>query len=140
MGAGGIGGGFDDMADIFDFMDCEGCPCHKVSMGKTWGDPDTCCPGEVECFDGDFGNGYPCSRMLSRIEEGLRDGDFAFARSYLVNAWCLTDPEIKENYRDVLAAWPDVAWDKHPYWRIFYDETSPMGFNTAAEVYKEVFQ
>jgi hypothetical protein len=78
--------------------------------------------------------------MLSRIEEGLRDGDFGFSLSYLVNRWCLTDSETKEDYWDVLAAWPEVDWSKHRYWQIFYDETAPVGFDTAKEVYKEVFQ
>jgi hypothetical protein len=78
--------------------------------------------------------------MLSRIEEGLQDGDFGFSLSYLVNAWCLTDPETKEDYWDVLGAWPDIDWSKHPYWQIFYDDTAPVGFDTAAEVYAAVFQ
>jgi hypothetical protein len=77
--------------------------------------------------------------MLSRIEEGLQDGDFGFSLSYLVNSWCLTESETKEDYWDVLEAWPDVDWSKHPYWRIFYDETAPTGFDTAKEVYEEVF-
>jgi hypothetical protein len=78
--------------------------------------------------------------MLSRIEEGLRDGDFSFSLSYLVNSWCLTESETKEDYWDVLEAWPDVDWSKHPYWQIFYDATAPVGFDTVGEVYAEVFQ
>jgi hypothetical protein len=78
--------------------------------------------------------------MLSRIEEGLQDGDFAFSLSYLVNSRCLTDPETREGYWDVLGAWPDVDWTKHPYWRIFYDETAPVGFDTVKKVYEEIFR
>jgi hypothetical protein len=128
------------MADIFDFMDCEGCPHYKFHAGRTWGDPDSCYPDESECTDGDFGNDYPCERMLSRIEECIEDGDFGFSLSYLVSSWRLTDPETKEDYQDVLEAQPDTDWTKHPYWRIFYDETDPVGFDTAGEIYTEVFQ
>jgi hypothetical protein len=128
------------MADIWDFMDCEGCPYYKFHEGRAWGDPDSCYPDEDECLDGDFGNEYPCERMLSRLEEGLQDGDFNFSSSYLVNAWCLTESGTKEDYQDVLGAWPEIDWSKHLYWRIFYDATTPVGFDTAEEVYKEVFQ
>jgi hypothetical protein len=126
--------------DIFNFFDCEDCPDYELYRGRTEGDPNSCYPDEAECTDGDFGNDYPCERLLSRIEVGLEDGDFGFSRSYLVNNWCLTDPETREDYWDVLSAWPDVDWDLHPYWQIFYDETAPVGFDTAEEVYKEVFQ
>jgi hypothetical protein len=78
--------------------------------------------------------------MLSRVEEGLEDGDFGFSRYYLVNAWCLTDPETKDGYWDVLESWPDIDWSKHPYWRIFYDTTAPVGLDTVEEVYAEVFR
>jgi hypothetical protein len=78
--------------------------------------------------------------MLSRIREGLDDGDFGFSRSYLVSSWYLTESEAKEGYWDVLGSWPDIDWTEHPYWQIFYDETAPVGFDTAAEVYREVFQ
>jgi hypothetical protein len=78
--------------------------------------------------------------MLARIEEGLRDGDFAFSRSFLVDSRVLAASEAKEEYGDVLSAWPDVDWSKHLYWRIFYDETAPTGFDTVGEVYEEVFQ
>jgi hypothetical protein len=128
------------MADIWDFMDCRDCTCYKFHRGRTEGDPDRCYPDEAECFDGDFGSDYPCGRMLSRIEEGLQDGDFEFSLYYLVNSRLLTDPETKEDYWDVLEAWPDIDWGKHPYWQIFYDETAPAGFDTAEEVYEEVFQ
>jgi hypothetical protein len=128
------------MPDIFNWIDCEGCPHYTLRRGRTWGDPDDCYPDEAECFDGDFGNAHPCDRMLSRIEEGLRDGDFDFSRSYLVNAWCLTDPETKEDYQDVLDAWPGIAWNEHPYWQIPYGRTDPVGFDTVEEVYAEVFQ
>jgi hypothetical protein len=130
----------DDMPDIFSWMDCGGCPYYRFHRGRTGGDPDTCCPDEAECLDGDFGSNHPCDRMISRIEEGLRDGDFAFSLSYLVNSWCLTDPETKDDYWDVLAAWPDIDWSEHPYWQIFYGTESPAGFDTAEEVYEEVFQ
>jgi hypothetical protein len=121
-------------------MDCEGCPYYKFHKGRTWGDPDSCYPDEAECSDGDFGNDHPCERMLSRIKEGLEDGDFGFSLSFLISRWNLADSEIKEDYWDVLSAWPDVDWDEHPYWRIFYDETDPVGFDTIEEVYEEVFQ
>jgi hypothetical protein len=78
--------------------------------------------------------------MLSRIEEGLQDGDFDFAWSCLVSAGHLTDPEMGEDYWIVLEAWPDIDWSRHRYWRIFYDGTAPAGFDTAEEVYREVFQ
>jgi hypothetical protein len=78
--------------------------------------------------------------MLSRIEEGLQDGDFEFSSSYLVSSWCLTEPETKDVYSDVLAAWPGIDWSKHLYWRIFYDETDPVPLDTARQVYEEVFQ
>jgi hypothetical protein len=126
--------------NIFDFMDCEGCPHYKFHKGGTWGDPDSYYPDESECSDGDFGNDHPCGRVLSRIEEGIRDGDFGFSLSYLVSARCLTDPEMKEVYRDVLGAWPDIDWSKYRYWQIFYDDTAPAGFDTVKEVYEEVFQ
>jgi hypothetical protein len=127
------------MADIWEFMDCEGCPCYEFHGGVTEGDPDGCYPDEAECSDGDFGNDHPCDRMLSRIEEGLEEGEFCFARYYFVNGWCLTDPETKSGYWDVLEAWPDIDWNAHLYWQIFYDETAPVGFDTAREVYEEVF-
>jgi hypothetical protein len=127
------------MANIFDFMDCEDCSHYKVYKGRTQGDPYNCYPGEAECSDGDFGSYHPCERMLSRIEEGLSDGDFAFSLSYLVSSRCLTEPETKECYWDVIEAWPGVDWNGHPYWQIFYDETAPRGFDTATEVYEEVF-
>jgi hypothetical protein len=76
--------------------------------------------------------------MLSRIEEGLQDDEFNFSRFYLVDRWRLADCE--EEYWDVLGAWPDIDWSKHPYWQIFYDETAPAGFDTVREVYREVFQ
>jgi hypothetical protein len=60
--------------------------------------------------------------------------------SYLINTWCLTDPERKDDYWDVLAAWPDTDWSEYPYWQIFYDGTAPVGFDTVEEVYEEVFQ
>jgi hypothetical protein len=128
------------MADIWDFMDCGDCPYYKVRKGRTGGDPDDCYPDEAECSDGDFGNDHPCGRMLSRIAEGLQDGDFGFSLSYLVNAWRLTESETKEDYWDVLGAWPDIDWSEHPCWQIFYDETAPVGFDTVEEVYREVFQ
>jgi hypothetical protein len=78
--------------------------------------------------------------MLSRIEEGLQDGDFGFSLSYLVDARCLTESETKDAYWDVLGTWPDIDWSKHPYWQIFYDDTAPVGFDTAEEVYAGVFQ
>jgi hypothetical protein len=68
------------MADIFDWIDCEDCPHYEFYEGRTEGDPDSCYPDEAECSDGDFGNDHPCERMLSRIEEGLEDGDFNFSR------------------------------------------------------------
>lgn len=125
--------------DIFDFMDCVGCSHYRFYKGRVWGDPYNCYPDEAECVDGDFGSDHPCDRMLSRIEEGLADGDFGFSRSYLVNSWCLTDPGTKDAYWDVSGAWPDVDWSGHRYWRIFYDETEPVGFDTAEEVYDNVF-
>jgi hypothetical protein len=78
--------------------------------------------------------------MLSRIEEGLQDGDFGFSLSYLVNGRCLTESGAKEDYWDVLSAGPDVDWTRHPYWQIFYDEIAPVGFDTVREVYEEVFR
>jgi hypothetical protein len=75
--------------------------------------------------------------MLSRIEEGLEDGDFDFSQYYFVNSRCLTDSDTKE---DVLSAWPDVDWTEHLYWQIFYNGKAPIGFNTAEEVYGWVFQ
>jgi hypothetical protein len=128
------------VVDIFDFMDCVDCPYYKFHKGRTGGDPDSCYPDEAECSNGDFGNDYPCERMRSRIKEGLQDGDFDFSLSCLVNAWCLTDPETKEEYSAVLEAWPDINWSEHPYWRVFYDDTAPMGFDTVEEVYAEVFR
>jgi hypothetical protein len=92
------------MANIWDFIDCEGCPCYEFYKGRTEGDPDSCYPDEAKCSDGDFGNDYPCERMLSRIEEGLEDGDFGFSLFYLVNSKYLTDSETKEDYWDVLSA------------------------------------
>jgi hypothetical protein len=73
--------------------------------------------------------------MISRIEEGLQDGDFNFSRYYLVDAWCLSDLETKDDYWDVLAAWPDIDWSSHRYWQIFYDSTDPVGFDTAEAAY-----
>ncbi|MDR1073824.1 MAG: hypothetical protein LBL45_09155 [Treponema sp.] len=128
------------MADIWDFIDCEGCPHYRFRKRRTRGDPDRCCPDEAECSEGDFGDERPCGRTLSRIEEGLRDGDFGFSLSYLIDSRSLTDSETKEGCWDVLEARPDVDWGKRPYWRVFYDETAPIGFDTAEEAYEEVFQ
>ncbi|MDR1095480.1 MAG: hypothetical protein LBL31_03750 [Spirochaetaceae bacterium] len=128
------------MADIFDWIDCEDCPSYEFYEGRTEGDPDSYYPGEAECSDGDFGNGHPCERMLSRIEEGLEDGDFDFPRYYLLNSRYLTGSETKEDYWDELSAWPDTDWATHPYWQIFYDKTAPAGFDTVEEVYEGVFQ
>jgi hypothetical protein len=77
--------------------------------------------------------------MLARIAEGLEDGDFGFSTFCLVTAGCLTDPEMKEGYGDVLGAWPDTDWSGHPYWQVFYDETAPVGFDTVEAVYAGVF-
>jgi hypothetical protein len=128
------------MADIWDFMDCEDCPYYEFHRGVTEGDPDSCYPDETECRDGDFGNDHPCDRMLSRIEEGVRDGDFSFSLSYLIDAKDLTGPEAEKYYWDVLEAWPGIDWNSHCYWLIFYDATNPQGFDTAKEIYTEVFQ
>jgi hypothetical protein len=122
--------------DIFEWFDCTDCPCYRFHKGRTAGDPDRCYPDEAACADGDFGNEYPCSRMLSRIEEGLRNTDFGFPLSYLVEGRRLTEKE----YWDVLEAWPDVEWTTHPYWQVFYDETVPVGFDSVEEVYEEVFR
>ncbi|MDR1315685.1 MAG: hypothetical protein LBK13_02325 [Spirochaetales bacterium] len=127
------------MAEIWDFMDCEGCPRNKCNGSKALEGPGGRRPKE-ECSRESFGGSYPCERMLSRIEEGLRDGDFGFSASYLVSGWCLTDPETKNDYWDVRGAWPDIDWAGHRYWQIFYDETRPSGFDTAMEVYRKVFQ
>jgi hypothetical protein len=125
--------------DIFSFMDCEGCPHYSVRRGSASGDPDSCWLDEAECSDGDFGNDRPCERMLSRIKEGLEDGDFGFSRSFLLTRWHFADITIREIYWDVLSAWPDVDWDSHAYWQLFYDTTDPVGFDTVEEVYEEVF-
>jgi hypothetical protein len=73
--------------------------------------------------------------MRSRIEEGLQDGGFGFSRFYVVDRGCLTDPETRGDYAEVLAAWPDIDWKEHPYWQLFYDDTAPAGFDTVREVY-----
>jgi hypothetical protein len=78
--------------------------------------------------------------MLSRIEEGLRDGDFYFNLSFLAETEHLTDPAMKEDYEYVFKACPGVAWDAHRYWQVFYDgETAPIGYDTPEAVYEGVF-
>jgi hypothetical protein len=127
------------MAEIWDYMDCVGCSSFKLYVGKTQGDPYNCYPDESECSEGDFGRNYLCSRILARLGEGLRDGDFSFSNSFLTEARYLTDPEMRSDYADVLEARPDVDWSEHSYWQIFYDATAPEGFDTLKEIYEKVF-
>jgi hypothetical protein len=127
------------MAEIWDYMDCVGCNSFKLHVGKTQGDPYDCYPDESECSEGDFGRKYLCSRMLARLEEGLRDGDFSFCNSFLTEGRYLSDPEMRYAYADVLEACPGVDWGGHSYWQIFYDKTAPVGFDTLEDIYEKLF-
>jgi hypothetical protein len=125
--------------DIFDFMDCGGCPHYTDLAGRSWGDPDYCYPPDSACADGDFGDVYPCERMLSRIADGLRDGDFQFGSYELIESSYLLGAG-RPDYLEALAAWPDVDWSASPYWQIFYDERKPIGFDSAKEVCYKLFR
>jgi hypothetical protein len=65
-----------NVPDIFDFMDCEGCPSYSRREARLTPDPYYSELGEAECSDEGFGESRPCERMLARIEEGVRGGDF----------------------------------------------------------------
>jgi hypothetical protein len=103
--------------NIFDYMDCEGCPHCVERAGRTGGDPDDCRPPEFVCNDGDFGGDYPCERMLARIEEGIDDAEFDTESSALMA----------------------TPWSAYPYWQIFYDGRAPAGFGSLEEVCKAIF-
>jgi hypothetical protein len=117
------------MADIFDRMGCDDCPYYTPYYADGGG-----CPA------GSFGDDYPCEGMLSCIEEAVENGGIELAWSRLISAGYLTDPETREDNRDLLSAWPGVDWSKHPYWRLFYDDTPPEGYDSLEEVYERVFQ
>jgi hypothetical protein len=128
------------MMDIWDFVDCGGCLRYGQVNGRVGGDPSRCYPVKEKCFDGDFGNEYPCERMLSRIEEGLRDGDFMSADFELVESEYMLSPGNRSDYSNEFAAWPAIDWGSRPYWQLFYDEREPIGFDSALEVYDKVFR
>jgi hypothetical protein len=136
---------------IFDFIDCEDCVCRKHRSAHLTADPYYSEPAESECRDGDFGEEHPCDRMLSRIDEGIRDGDFdgaamldrngelqrgnIAAREYLEED--KMDPENPSWYKE-------ADFSSAPYWWVPDNcgaaDNEPYPLGSLEEVFDEFFR
>lgn len=136
--------------DIFDYIDCEDCNSYTHTPARLTADPYYSEPTNDECADGDFGVKHPCERMINRIEEGIRDGDFDDVSmlttfrdlqhgSLNTRDFLETDQKDKENPQ----WYQEFDFSTAPFWWMPLDyespENEPHPFNTVEEVYDEFF-
>jgi hypothetical protein len=113
-------------------MTCEECDKFHWYAERLTADPYNSSPADAECADGDFGERYPCGRMLDALEKRIaagletEEGRF-YTRDALASLWEETRGGV------------DLRYKEHPYWWIDEEGERPKAYDTLAEIYEEWF-
>jgi hypothetical protein len=116
-------------------IDCDVCQRYVNGVERGYS---SSYPPEELCTDGDFGNDYPCERMVVRFEEGVGGGDFDTESYVLIERADATNLDAQKVLGDAVRDWSAVDWSAHPYWQLFWDGSAPVWFDSAADAITKV--
>jgi hypothetical protein len=129
------------MIDIFEVMDCDGCPSRIRIPGRAWGDPNRCYPGEIVCGEDALDHG-PCGRMVSAIENLLYDGELYTESGRFWSRECLRDMRQSGEWEewDMPEHLREYDFSRAPFWHIRDGDGIPTLYNGIAEVFHACFR
>jgi hypothetical protein len=121
--------------DIFDWMDCVGCPFYKHYAARLTADPYYSEPEESECSDGNYGNDHACSRMKWVINNMISDGQFETGSGYFIESECAKRIQQDDADCDVEPWFMEFDFSSAPFWWI-PDNYSPCEANGEPKPYR----
>jgi len=116
--------------EVFQYTSCRHCENHRYTPLKLY-PIDNAYPSEHECRNGDFGQDKLCDGILAAVERLIEAGVLESSEGYMV-----TSADIEDIEKEIL---PDVSWEDHQYWWVWYDGREPEHYDTLEEVWKNLF-